>query len=261
MTDMNHALYAMLFALLLFAGMLILVEVGRRAGQQRIAVDAEGHRPTIGVIDGAVFGILGLLFAFSFSGAASRFDARRQLIVEEANDIGTAYLRLDLLPPNEQSALREKFRQYLDARIAAYQKIDDYDAINDEFIRATKLQHEIWQLAIAAPHDAGSQPARLLLLPSLNAMIDITTTRTMAMQMHPPKVVFVMLFVLTWVSSLLAGYAMAQGKLRSWIHIICFAIAMSVSFYVILDLEYPRSGLITINSFDQALVDLRNSMN
>jgi hypothetical protein len=100
----------------------------------------------------------------------------------------------------------------------------------------------------------------MLLLPALNAMIDITTTRTMATQMHPPTIIFVMLFGLALASAMLAGYAMAGAKTRSWLHMLGFAVALAVSVYVILDLEFPRLGLIRVDPFDQALVDLRKSM-
>lgn len=100
----------------------------------------------------------------------------------------------------------------------------------------------------------------MVLLPPLNAMIDITTTRTMAAQMHPPVIIFAMLFVLALVSALLTGYAMAGNKSRSWLHILCFALIISVTVYVILDLEYPRVGLIREAAFDQSLVELRETM-
>jgi len=73
--------------------------------------DPEGARAGAGAVEGSVFGLLGLLIAFTFSGAAFRFDARRQLAVEETNAIGTAYLRLDLLPADKQPALRDSFRR------------------------------------------------------------------------------------------------------------------------------------------------------
>src|SRR6185436_17454554 len=104
------------------------LEIGRRVGARRLALDPEGAKASTWAIDGAVFGLLGLLIAFTFSGAAARFDTRRQMIVEEANAIGTAWLRLDLLPAGVQPALRDKFRQYLDARLAVFRMIPDFDA-------------------------------------------------------------------------------------------------------------------------------------
>jgi hypothetical protein len=115
---------------------------------------------------------------------------------------------------------------------------------------------------VTAVKAEGAPPsAAMLLLPALNAMFDITTIRVMATQVHPPEIVFVMLFGLALLASLLAGYGMAGGKLRKWLHMIGFSLIMAVSVYVILDLEFPRLGLFRLHVFDQALVDLRESMN
>jgi hypothetical protein len=92
-------------------------------------------------------------------------------------------------------------------------------------------------------------------------MIDGATTRTMATQLHPPKVVFLMLFGLTLVASLLAGYGMTGSKTRSRFHMLGFALVIAIAVFVILDIEYPRLGWIRVDAFDQALVDFRESMN
>ena len=101
---------------------------------------------------------------------------------------------------------------------------------------------------------------KALVLPALNEMFDIAASRMMAAQMHPPAIIFLMVGVLALMSSLLAGYAMAGGKTRSWIHVIGFALIMATTVYVILDLEYPRLGIIRIDAFDRVLVDLRQNM-
>jgi hypothetical protein len=257
---MSHELIVFLFAFGLFLGMLLFLEIGRRAGIRRMKEETAGEG--VGAVDGAVFALLGLLLAFTFSGASSRFDTRRQLIVEETNDIGTAYLRLDLLPANAQPALRDSFRRYLDARLEVYRKLPDVAAAKEFLAKANELQGQIWRQAVAASHAQGAPPdAPILLLPALNAMIDITTTRTMATQMHPPAIVFLMLFGLALAASLLAGYGMTGSKVRCWFHMVGFALVMAVAVYVILDIEYPRLGLIRVDAFDQALIDLRESMN
>jgi hypothetical protein len=257
---MHDILSALLFALGLFLGMLLLLEVGRDIGLRRRVQDVEGASAGIGAIQGAVFGLLGLLVAFTFSGAAARFDTRRQLIVEETNAIGTAYLRLDLLPADAQLALRERFRQYVDTQLRAYRKLPDIAAAQEELAKAMQLQGDIWRQAVAACREADSQPATMLLLPALNAMIDTTTTRTLATHIHPPLIIFVMLCGLALLSSLLAGYGMAGGKSRHWLHMLGFAAVIAVSVYIIVDLEFPRLGFIQVEAFDQALVDLRQSM-
>jgi hypothetical protein len=258
--DMYYIFTTSLIAFGLFLGMLLLVEFGRRMGIRRMAKDPEGARAGIGAVEGAVFGLLGLLIAFTFSGAAIRFDSRRQLIVEETNAIGTAYLRIDLLPPDEQPALRESFRRYVDSRLAVYSKLPDLEAAKAEYAHSAVLLNEIWPRAVAACHAGASPQAMMLFLTALNQMIDLMTTQTMAHQTHPPEIIFIMLALLALVGSLLAGYGMAGGKTHSWIHIFGFAAVMAVTVFVILDIEYPRLGLIRIDAFDQALVDLRQSM-
>ena len=258
---MEHGIYASLLAVGLLLGMLILAEAGRRIGMRRLAQDPQGAEAGVGTVEGAVFALLGLLIAFTFSGAASRFDTRRQLIIKETNDIGTAYLRLDLLPVDAQPELREKFRQYLDARLEVYRQLPDIAAAKEELVKANKLQGEIWSRAVAASRAQGASPAApMLVLPALNTMIDITTTRTMAMQMHPPVVIFALLFGLALASSLLVGYGMAGSKAHNWLHMLGLVFAMAASVYVILDIEYPRAGFIRVDAFDQALLELRESM-
>jgi hypothetical protein len=259
---MGHGTTVFLFTISLFVGMLLCLELGRRFGLRRLEEDSSSATESIGVVDGAVFAVLGLLIAFTFSGATARFDSRRQLIVEETNNIGTAYLRIDVLPAEAQPALRESFKRYLDNRIETYRKIPDVTAVRASLARGNELQLEIWRQAVAAVRMEGTLPvAPMLVLPALNAMIDITTTRTMAAQLHPPRVVFVMLFGLALVASLLAGYGMTGSKLRSRFHMLGFALVMAIAVFVILDIEYPRLGWIRIDAFDQALVDLREGMN
>ena len=257
---MSLASAAPTIAAALFGGMLLLIEVGQRIGKRRAAKDAEGARAGLGAVEGAVFALLGLLIAFTFSGAASRFEGRRQLVVEEANAIGTAWLRLDLLPANAQPPLRDLFRQYVDSRLAVYRALPDVDAAKAELAKSTVLQGDIWTQAEAACRTSEGQRATMLLLPALNDMFDITTTRTMTAQTHPPTIIFAMLIVLALASALLAGYGMAGGKSRSWIHMIGFAAIMAVTLYVILDIEFPRLGWIRVDAADQLLVELRQGM-
>jgi hypothetical protein len=125
-----------------------------------------------------VFGLLGLLVAFTFSGAASRFEDRRHLITTEANAIGTAYLRIDLLPADAQPELKELFRRYVDVRWATYRDLADQTATNAKLTEGAALQGNIWAKALTACRrpEAPAQ-ATMLLLPALNEMIDIVTTR------------------------------------------------------------------------------------
>lgn len=257
---MAFALVVALGALILFAALLALLEIGGRMGTRALARNPDATTGA-SAMEGAVFALLGLLLAFTFFGAASRFDERRRLIVNETNAIGTSYLRIDLLQASAQPELRDAFRRYIDQRLAVYRALPDIDASNIARARANEMQQQIWAKSVAASTAPGSHPdAAKLLLPALNDMIDVTTTRAMAMQMHPPPVTFGLLFALMLLSALLAGYAMAASKTRNWLYRATFAFTLAGASYVILDYEYPRFGLIRVDAFDQTLVDLRQSM-
>ena len=244
-----------------FFGILAFVQIGRRIAAYRMKTDGEEVHTGIGSIETVIFGLMGLVIGFTFFGAATRLDERRNLIVQETNIIGTAYLRIDLVPMEFHEELRRLFREYLDARLAFYAHITDSVAASEADRKAKGFQTEIWKSAAQAMRAPGGTEGGRLLLPALNEMIDITTTRTMAIQMHPPLIIYGMLGGLTLVGALMAGYGMARTKLRHRLHAVGFALVMSFVAYVIIDLEFPRLGLIRVDSFDQALIDLRQSMN
>ncbi len=258
---MHFVLVLMLVVMGLFGGMLLVFLLGRRIGARDLARDPQTAQVGTTAVDGALFALLGLLIAFTFSGAASRFDTRRSLIIDETNAIGTAYLRIEMLPGSAQPGMRQLFRDYLDARLEAYRKLPDLAAAKSSLADATRIQREIWSqatVAVRMPDAPASAP--IILLPALNSMFDIATTRTLNAQIHPPLIIFAMLFVLSLIGALLIGYGMARRKSSSWMHVIGFAAVMSLAVYVIIDLEYPRLGLIRVAALDQALVDLRSSM-
>jgi hypothetical protein len=102
---MNPTFLSLFFALGLGGGMVALMVIGRRLGLKRRARDSDGARAGLAAVEGAIFALLGLMIAFTFSGASSHFDVRRQLITDEANSIGTAWQRIDLLPEAVRKAV------------------------------------------------------------------------------------------------------------------------------------------------------------
>jgi hypothetical protein len=256
---MTAPIYGIGFSISLFVGVLLLMEVGRRIGANRLVKEGDLATKGFGAVEGAVFALLGLVLAFSFSGALTRFDARRQAVVEESNDIGTAWLRVDLLPESARLPMKDLFRRYLDSRIETYKKVPDMAAVNEGLKRSADLQRQIWELGVKASHEAGTPQASMLLLPALNAMFDIVTTRTEAIRVHPPAIIFAMLGILTLACALFAGYDMGNHSHFKALHSVIFATVLAVTVYVIIDLEYPRLGLIRMTDSDQVLVDLRRN--
>ena len=257
---MSEVAVGTVFTAGLFIGMLLLLEVGRRTRRRHQAQYGEAVGAGLGAVETAVFGLMGLLVAFTFSGAASRFEGRRQLIVDEANAIGTAYLRLDLLAPEPRTTLQQRFREYVDARLAIYRAVPNSLEVSAAVARAAVLQQGIWDGAVAAVRSAPNPQLAGQLLPAVNEMTDISSSRLAATRMHPPRIIFGLLGAVSLVCALLAGYAMPESAPRSWLHMVGFAAVLAITIYVIIDLEYPRLGLFQVADFDQLLVNLRAGM-
>ena len=245
---------------ILFFGILVALGLGRWIGKRIIA----RHGPSaagIGSLETAVFALLGLIIAFTFAGALSRFDTRRAQIVDEANAIGTAYLRIQLVPASVQPKLRETFRSYVDSRIETYRRLPDIAAANAEIARTEELQAEVWSQAVAAVRMPGTPPmAELLVLPAFNEVFNFITIRSSATLMHPPLVVYAMLIGLAFASALLAGYQTAGERAYDWMHQVGFAGIVALTVYVILDIEYPRLGFVRLDAMDQVMVNVRQGM-
>ena len=244
-----------------FVGIIACLQLGRRIGARAIGRRDASSLASTESLETAVFALLGLLIAFTFSGALTRFDVRRGQAVDEANAIGTAYLRVTLLPESAQPGVRGLLRQYVDARIDTYDKLPDLEAARDALARSQSLQVDLWAQAIASTRlPTSGLETKTVFLPALNQMFDLATTRVAATQMHPPLVVYAMLVGLALAAALLAGYRSAPDRTTSWLHQIGFGAIVALTVYVILDMEYPRLGFIRIDAIDQLLMDARAAM-
>lgn len=241
-----------LFAL--FIGMYISLRIGNRLGCRLKAGEFKVARHGIGVMEGAVFALMGLLMAFTFSGANTRFEMRRQLLIDEVNAISTAYMRIDLLNPTLQQAFRDNFRKYLQLRIAVYKKFSSINPAKFEVAAVNRQQQLIWQQAILALKNPPSPSASLLFIPALNQMFDIANTRMIAATFHLPFAIFFLLIALAFTSAALAGYDLASSHKPVFPHMLGFILIVTATIYMIIDFEFPRMGLIEINLHDQELV-------
>ncbi len=154
-------------------------------------------------------------------------------------------------------AIRRYFRDYLDTRIEVYRNISDGNKVTALEQKAATLQMKIWKASVIACHQPDNMSASLLLLPALNSMIDIYSTRTAVRHIHQPNIIFIVMIVMALVCSLISGFGMSIRKSRSWIHILGFIFVMLITIIVIIDLEFPRVGFIRIDSLDVLLSDLR----
>lgn len=257
---MNPMLTIMLVAGGLFLGMLLFHEIGRLIGKSTLRRTGNEMTKGVGAAEGAVFALLGLIIAFTFSGAGDRFEARRALVTEEANAIATAYLRVGLLPPDAQPALKVQLKRYAALRSKAPHGEELKDD-NPWFVASEQAEDRMWDEALAASLRPDAPPqAATVLLPALNTMFDVASTRLRATRDHPPSTIYIFLVGLSLMAALLVGYATAENSSRSWLHPVVLAGLTALSFYVILDLEFPRIGLIQVSDADQVLVDLAKSL-
>ena len=248
-------MHLVVIAVVLFFVLVVCLEFGYRLGAERVKTMPNAHEG-FGTIEAAVFGLFGLLLSLSFFGAASRLDARRQLIVQEANAIATAYMRMDLLPSAEQPEVRRLFRDYLDERIRISETSDEAAALA-EMRHSVKLQQAIWSAAVLATKEG--VPGAPLFAAAINQMAEIARAKAIAVQTHLPELVFGFLIAASLLSGMVAGFGIARGQ-RNWLSVLAYALIVSLTIYVMLDMEYPRAGFIRIGAADDAMRALRDSM-
>ncbi len=243
----------------LFFGMLLFWELGRKLGGRQKNSEYRRAQYGIRVMEGAVFALMGLLIAFTFSAANMRFEARRQLMIQEVNAIGTAYLRLNLLQPDDQLLLRDSFRHYLDLRIASYRHLSIFGLAKSEMQKISLNEILLWRQAVAAVHRQNSRPPALLLLPAINQMFEAANSRMIIVSFHMPLFIFLLLISLAFTSAILAGYDIPRNKKHGSIHFIGFIIIVVLTIYTIFSFEFPRLGLVK-NPDDVQLKELRRHL-
>lgn len=243
----------------LFCAMVAATFTGHRMASvrsRRAEADTEASAG-VSAVDAAVLGLLGLLIAFWFSSAGARLDMRRSLIVEEANAIGTAWLRLALLPAESQPVVRGLFREHVDIRLEQA-PADTPDTSKRLATRAEEVQSAIWQHAVDAAPRCESDQAAVLVLASLNEMFDAAARHQAAYDAHTPTLILVLVLVAGTFSGLLAGHDMATRGPFKWLHALALAAVVSLTVWVIYDLEMPRYGLIRVDNYDHLMRDLRD---
>lgn len=246
---------AVSFFLLLFAA----IQIGRSLGKRRRADGNESAGTGVAAIEASVFALLGLLVAFTFSGAAQRMAERRNLLVQEVNAIGTAWLRIDMMNTADQPVLREKFRRYVDERINYYQNVANLDRRDAIANTVTNVQNEIWASSMQAA-ERSVPPFAASYINAVNEMFDVASTLTVAQKVHPPVVTYLFLGFLALVCGCFVGLNLATVKRGSLFHQALYALVMTAALYIIIDFEFPRIGTIRIDQSDALLVSQRSVM-
>lgn len=231
--------------------------VAYKVGKERLSKE---RKIKMGTVEAAIFGLLGFLIALTFAGAYSRYEARSQMVVTEANSISTAFLRLDILPDETKVPLQAKFVEYIDSRMRLYDSLNDSNTAWMEFRHLEKLQENIWNLVVQACMKTGDSSARILLLPVMNEMIDVMHSHVVMMLTHTSAWIFYLFILILLVCAVLSGMTMLNSGRFSWLYAGVFSFVTVITLYMIFDLEYPRHGLIDLE-FAQAFIrDLKPMM-
>lgn len=237
-----------------FAGAAL--EGGYRIGRWRHVRVAQEKEPPVGAMVAAVLGLLAFLLAFTFGLAASRFDARRQVVLDEANAIGTTYLRARLLPGPQRTKVAELLREYVDVRIRGVKEKKLAEAIT----RSEELHELIWAEAVGAAENKNASPVMTsLFIQSLNEMIDLHAKRLMAgVRSRIPTSIWVGLLSLSLLGMLGVGYQSGLSATRRSPAMAALVLAFAGVLFLIADLDRGAEGFLTVSQ--QAMLDLQKSM-
>ncbi len=247
---------AALIAIVLF-GLIILTNwLGIRLGSIQAKKSPEEVQSGLGAIEGSLIGLTALMLSFTFGMAATKFESRRQVIVDEANNIGTVVLRCDLYPDSVRTLLRADLQKYVEARINYYNAGADEEKIKLALNETNDIANLIWARVAGLSHNLDNRVMSDQMIPALNAMIDIVTTRDASRLAKVPPVILTVLLTLSLISSFLIGYGL-KGKRASKILVLGFASMTTISLYLILDLDRPRRGIINLDAAEKRIVDLR----
>jgi hypothetical protein len=242
-------------AITIFFLIIIFFWLGHRTRQNVIRRDPEHAKEDLKAINGMLLGLLGLLLAFTFGMSNSRFNTRRELVIQEANNIGTVILRTNIYPDSVRKLLRSNLKDYLETRIAFYEAGLDVEKIVFHYKKADAIGKKVWFIAAnyATEDDITTRTSQLI--PALNAMIDVTTTRRAAGEGTIPDSIMYFLFILCCCAAFLLGYD--HKEKIDWIIVVGFSLMLSATVFNIIDLDRPRSGLIDMDTPNQNIVELR----
>lgn len=226
----------------------------------RVAMQKKGmiHRDTdLGIVEGALLGLFAFFLAFTFSMSGNRFDKRREIIVAEATKIGTALKLADLYPDSARAAIRDHFKKYVDYRIAYFNAGIDKDKLNPALKEGRLQRDTIWTVVSHLGKDEKYALVTRLIAPALNEMGDIVVIRDAVKNARVPESILWVLYLLSICSSFMVGYG-AKGENRNSIAGIVLATMISISIYLIMDLDRSYRGFITTEGAHQKIVELKS---
>lgn len=240
---------------ILFLLLVAMTFTGTRVGLKRktYAAFADEHSLVIG----SLLGLQGLLLAFTFAMAGSRFETRHDAVIEETASIRRAVLAADLFGPSERQQFRKDLRGYLESRIQYFESGLDQQSLDANKERGRLLFLRLWNQAVHLPRGPGHEVAAGQMIEALQLVINAMEARHAAFQARVPDPIVYMLFALSVATAFFAGYAGVGRRKRDWMAILLFHFLVVMVIFITLDMDRPRSGLITVIDVHELTVNLR----
>ena len=236
-------------------------EIGFHFGKWRKRRSKDEEKGQTGTIMGATLGMLAFMLAFTFGMAGSINNARKEMVLEEANAIGTAYLRAQILPEPSSSKIKGLLHEYVDVRLKAAQagQLKNFEQVKLAIVRSEDLHNELWALSVSlAKENSGSIFAGLFIV-SLNKVIDLHSKRiTAALRNRVPISIGTTLYFVAILTMTLMGYQAGLTGIRS--QVARFALILAFASVMLLITELDRPGKTMIKVSQQAMIDLQASM-
>jgi hypothetical protein len=240
--------------LVVFVAILIANVVGDQLGRRRRASGLDAAQ--LGTVQGGLLGLLGLLLAFSFATAAGRFADRQELTLREANAIGTAYLRADLLPPPHADVLRTALKSYVTVRVAFYDAGSDRAAVRAAIAKGEQLHQTIWSAGVAGVRETPA--ATTVVVAALNEVIDLHAARVDALHRHLPAAVVLLLLLTAMLVAASIGFSTGLTGVRQVWGNIAFVVVTGAVLSLTLDLDFPRKGFVQVGQLP--MLELQRSL-
>ncbi|MGQ0636198.1 MAG: bestrophin-like domain [Planctomycetaceae bacterium] len=231
------------------------LECGYRVGRWRRARAAQEKEAPVGAMVGSILGLLAIMLAFTFNLAASRFEARRQGVLDESNAVGTTFLRARLLPEPQRSEIADLLREYVDVRLQTVRE----GTASEGIARSEQLHAELWSRAVAAAENSKGSMTTALFLQSLNEVIDLHAKRVqVGLRSRLPVTIWIALFGLALLGMAAMGYQTGLSGTQRTPAELLLALAFAGVLFLIVDLDRAHEGLLRVGQ--QPLIDLQRTM-
>ncbi|MDH3389738.1 MAG: hypothetical protein OEN02_17770 [Gammaproteobacteria bacterium] len=249
--DQQEILYgysSLVISALLFIAIVVTNEAGFRIGRFVQVRTNNEVKALTGSIQASILGLLALLLGFTFSMSMQRYDSRSLALIDEANAIGTAVLRIQLLPEHHRDRASDLLSKYIDKRIAMGQIDLTKSAQRSDYNRQIiEIQNQLWSLAVFATNEDPRPVTTGAFTKSLNDLIDNQGRRSALLQMHVPEVVLILLFLVFISSGGILGYSAGLSGSRMVAPIVLVSLLITLIVFIIIDLDRPKRGLIKVD--------------